>query len=235
MKKKVFFPGEQIAIEEEYSAGRSAFEEEGLIKASIIGESILDDNEREANIKGKMVEVAREGDVVYGKITTIKESSAVVEILKADEKKVICNTRAQLPVRNVAKEYVTNISDFYKVGDFIKAKISKVDKYSIDIATNETGLGVINAYCSKCKSGLEFSGDKMMCIACGNVENRKWFEKEDIPKERPRREFDKNRSNNFNRGGRFNNNRQNNREFNNNRNHNKFSGRQNFRGGRRWK
>lgn len=233
MKKKVFFPGEQIAIEEEYSAGNSAFEEDGLIKASIIGESVFNDDDREANVKGKLVEVAKEGDIVYGKVTTIKDSSAIVELLRADEKKVICNTRSQLPVRNVAKEYVTNIRDFYKTGDFIKAKISKVDKYSIDIATNETGLGVINAYCSKCKSALQFSNNKMMCITCGNVEDRKWFEKEDVQKERPRREFDKNNQGNFSRGNRFNNNRPNNRNFNGNRNYNKFSGRQNFRGGRR--
>jgi len=235
MSKKIYFPGEEIAIEEEYSAGKKAFEENGAIKASVYGELILDDMNREADIKGKMLEAVDIGDIVYGKVTTVKESSAVVELIKAENNKVLCNTRAQLPVRNVSKEYVTNLGEFYHVGDFIKARISNVDKYSIDIATNETGLGVMNAYCSKCKSNLNYSNEKMMCLNCGNVETRKWFEKEDVRKERPagdRPSFSRGGSRGFDRNNKFprNNNRG---SFGNNRNNNKFSGRNNFRGGRR--
>lgn len=233
MSKKIFFPGEKIAIEEEYSSGKNTFEEDGLIKSNIVGEINLDNENREANINGKNLEVIKRGDIVYGKISTVKENSAVVELLKSENKRVICNTRAQLPVRNVSKEFVEKISDFYKVGDFIKAKVSNVDKYSVDIETNQTGLGVINAYCSKCKTPLKFNGEKMMCIECGNVETRKWFEKEDIAKERPRREFDRNRQNNFGENRKFDRNRTNNRGFGQNRNNNKFSGRKDFRGGRR--
>ncbi len=236
MTKKIYFPGEEIAIEEEYSAGKKTFEENGSIKASVYGELILDDMNREADIKGKMLEAVDIGDIVYGKITTIKESSAVVELIKAENNKVLCNTRAQLPVRNVSKEYVTNLSEYYKVGDFLKARISNVDKYSTDIATNETGLGVMNAYCSKCKNNLSYSNEKMMCLNCGNVETRKWFEKEDVRKERTdgghRPSFSRDGPRGFDRNNKFprNNNRGN---FNNNRNGNKFSGRNNFRSGRR--
>ncbi len=234
MKKKIFFPGEKIAIEEEYLATDSSFEEDGLVKAAIYGEAIFDNNHRFASIKGKLLRAVDIDDIVYGKITTIKESSAVVELIRAEDKKVLCNTRAQLPVRNVAKEYVTNINEFYKVGDLIKARVSNLDKYSIDVATNQTGLGVILAFCSKCKSNLNYSNEKMMCINCGNVETRKWFEKEDVAKERPKRDFESNNFNrnnrDFNRNQRFSNNRQNRGNFRPNRNNNKYSERRNFRG-----
>lgn len=249
MSKKIFFPSEKIADEEEYSAGQGTYNDNGIIRASNIGEAEFDEERRVVKIKTNVVRKANRGDIVYGKVVDVKESMAIVELIKAEKGSIITNTRATLPVRNIAKSYVSKIDEFYKTGDFVKAKISDMDKYSTDLLTNETGLGVMNAYCKKCKSNLSFSSGKMMCLTCGNTETRKWFEAEDkeTPREdRPRREFDRgerrdNRGYNrdrIDRRGGFRNNRngsndRNRGHFSGNRNNNKHSGGQNFRGGRR--
>jgi hypothetical protein len=54
---------------------------------------------------------------------------------------------------------------------------------AIDVATNEKGLGVIKAYCSKCRQEMQYSNEKLMCLNCGNIEERKWFEAEQKPRE----------------------------------------------------
>jgi exosome complex component CSL4 len=244
MVKRIFFPGEKISVEEEYSAGVGTYNDDGVIRATNIGEAQFDDEYRKVNIDSKVVKKVRVGDIVYGKVTTVRDSSVTVELIKSENGQIIINNRSQLPVRNVAKKYVSKISEFYKTGDFVKAKVSNMDKYSTDLATNETGLGVVNAYCKKCKSNLDYSNGKLMCLACGNVETRKWFEEEDKeePREnRPRRDFDnrdRRHNNDFrdNRGHRGHDNRQNNGNrggFRGGRNNNKHSGGRNFRGGRR--
>ncbi len=178
-KSKIFMPGEVITTEEEYSAGKNTFLEFGKVKASSFGEAKFDDNSREVSIEGKEIKPLENGDIVFGRILMMKDSVAVVDIIKSENKRVMTITRGQIPAKFAAKKFVTNIKDLFKIGDYIKARVVSANDLAVDLATNETGLGVITAYCSNCKKELKSSNDKMICFACGHSEGRKWFEQED--------------------------------------------------------
>jgi exosome complex RNA-binding protein Csl4 len=187
-KQKIVLPGEELTTEEEYASGKNTFSQKGKIKASTMGVVEFDDNNKEVNVKGKTIEEIKQGDIVIGQITLVKESTVVVELLAAEGGKRITGIKtAQLPVRNVSTEYISELKKTMKIGDILRAKVVMSSPLAIDIATNETGLGVTHAFCSNCRKELAYSGGKMMCLACGNVEERKWFEIEQKPREfRPR-------------------------------------------------
>jgi exosome complex component CSL4 len=191
---KAVVPGETLTTEEEFLAGKNTFTEDGFVKASTFGEANFDHNTKEVQVNGKSIGLIQEGDVVYGVVTMVKESSVVVRLTNAENGKKILQTSAQIPIRLISNEFVSKARDFYRIGDVIKARIAKLDPLGTDLETKGQGLGVVIAYCSNCRHEMSFSTDKMMCISCGNSENRKWFEKTDEYKPRPRSEFDSNRS-----------------------------------------
>lgn len=183
-KNKIILPGETVATEEEYVPGRNTYASNGIIKAKIMGIAEFDDEKKEVKIKGKSIRKIIAGDIVTGKVMLVKESTAVIELLDAEKgKKIMGIKTAQLPVRNVSTEYVDNIKKKVKIGDLVRAKVVMASPLAIDIATNEKGLGVTKAYCSNCRSEMKYSNEKLMCLACGNVEERKWFEAEQKPRE----------------------------------------------------
>jgi len=189
-KQKIIIPGEAITTEEEYAAGKNTYAQKGSIKASIMGIAEYDDSNKEARIKGKSIEELVPGDIIIGQVNLVKESTAVIEILSAENGKKITGVKtAQLPVRNISTEYVSEIKKILKIGDIIRGRITMSSPLAIDLATNEKGLGVIKAYCSNCRKEMHYSNEKLMCLECGNVEERKWFEAEQKPREfAPRRE-----------------------------------------------
>jgi exosome complex component CSL4 len=183
-KQKVILPGENITTEEEYASGKNTFADNGMIKSKIMGTANFDDTKKEVTVKGKSIRPVRTGDIVTGKVTLVKESTVVLELLSAENGKKITGVKtAQLPVRNVSTEYVTDLRKTMRIGDIVRAKITMASPLAIDVATNEKGLGVIKAYCSNCRKEMQYSGDKLMCLECGNTEERKWFEAEQKPRE----------------------------------------------------
>jgi exosome complex component CSL4 len=207
MKKQIFIPGEVITTEEEYSPGQNTFADDGYVKAATAGEAKFDDINKEVSIPGREIKVLEEGDIIFGRVTLMKESVVVVDILRAEENRILLVNRGQIPVRNVAKKYVSDLSSFFKVGDYIKARVVSANDLAVDLTTAETGLGVITAYCSLCKSEMKYSNGKVICFNCGHSEERKWFEEEDKTEprsgnDRGRRDFRGNDRRNF--GGKSN-------------------------------
>ncbi|MFA5931283.1 MAG: exosome complex RNA-binding protein Csl4 [archaeon] len=195
-KQKIVMPGEIITTEEEYVPKRNTFAQNGIVKAKVMGKVEFDDANKEVRVAGKSIKELRAGDIVVGKITLVKESTAVIELVSAEGGKKITGMKtAQLPVRNISTEYISDIKKIMKIGDIIRARIMMASRLAIDLATNEKGLGVTKAYCSKCRQEMKYSNEKLMCLNCGNVEERKWFEAEQKPREfAPRGDFgDRNR------------------------------------------
>ncbi|MFA6064690.1 MAG: exosome complex RNA-binding protein Csl4 [archaeon] len=189
--KKIFLPGEAITTEEEYVAGRNTFSDKGIVKASNMGYAEFDETNKEVRIKGKTIKTIRAGDIITGKVMLVKESNAVIELLSAENGKKITGLKtAQIPVRNVSTEYISELRKFFKIGDIVRAKVVMSSPLAIDLATNEKGLGVSKAYCSNCRKEMQFTNNRMLCPNCGSIEDRKWFEAEQKPREfAPRGEF----------------------------------------------
>lgn len=207
--QRVYVPGEEITTEEEFMAGKNTFAKNGIIRAKTTGVANFDDENKFVRMGGKSVSEIKEGDIVHAKVVLVKESNVVVELLSAEGGKKITVKGAQIPVRNVSTDYISNLKPLFKIGDIVKAKVNRKSPLGIDLSTNEKGLGVTKAYCSNCRSEMGSSHGKLMCLKCGSMETRRWFEDDLAPRQfgghdrddrGPRRDFGGHREGGF-RGG----------------------------------
>ena len=70
---KEVFPGDEVAIEEEYLASEGTFAKNGIVYASQIGTLVLDDDECIARVVSpNPPNILKPGDIVYAKISEIR-------------------------------------------------------------------------------------------------------------------------------------------------------------------
>ena len=118
--------------------------------------------------------ILKVGDIIFGKITDVRESGAMVEIAGIEGKigREIVNIRAgDLHVSNVRDSYVKRLDSEFRPLDIIRAKV--IDAERIRLTTSEDSLGVMKAYCSNCRGELELEGKKLKCPVCNKTETRK--------------------------------------------------------------
>jgi len=180
--QRVYVPGEEITTEEEFLPGKNTYSEKGLVKATIMGVADFNDTNKEVKIKGNGVQEIARGDIITGKVILVKESNVVINMESAEGGKKITKPSAQIPIRNASTEYVTNLKKIFKIGDMVRARVYNKSPLGIDLATNEKGLGITKAYCSECRSEMNYSNGKLMCLACGAIDERRWHEQEQTPR-----------------------------------------------------
>jgi len=95
----------------------------------------------------------------------------------------IKDTNRSLPISCVGginisqaqKDYVDKLTDDFRIGDLIEAKVTKVLGIdNADLTTAEEELGVLKAMCTKCRYFMNKIGkNQVKCPNCGNKETRK--------------------------------------------------------------
>ena len=178
MDKKTVLPGDFLSTEEEFEAGNHAFaDDEGAIRADSIGVASEDKTNRTVSVTAsKNVSQIKRGDIVKTKVALVKDGSAMLEIFPPKDnsnRTVLRQARASLPIRFVSKEYVERLKDMFKIGDIVKVKVEFVSPVGTDVRTNEPDLGVVKAFCSKCRKPLHLFETQLKCMSCGNTEIRK--------------------------------------------------------------
>jgi len=178
MQEKVVVPGEELGISEEYSAEDNTFEdEEGTIYADSVGMANFDDDSREVKVrKDRNVENFSEGSTVFAFVSGIRKNRVLVRILSAerDGKKLVVNrSMAMIPIANVSRDFVKDLRNEFRVGDIVKAEVESIKSFGIRLFTNKPELGVVKAYCSKCRRPLHLIGKELKCTNCGSNEKRK--------------------------------------------------------------
>ncbi|MFH1586449.1 MAG: exosome complex RNA-binding protein Csl4 [Candidatus Diapherotrites archaeon] len=177
--KEMVYPGSFLSTEEEFVPGKNAYgDEEGNVTSTTVGEKDLDMETREANVIQKTGEVKPldVGSIVIARVSLVKDSSAMVEMLSAEkdgEERKILKSYASIPVSNISTEYVRNVKDMFRIGDFVKARVAKVVPWGIDLETRDKGLGVIKAYCVECRKPMELFDGNLKCPGCGASSPRK--------------------------------------------------------------
>ena len=174
---KCFFPGEVVAVEEEFSKGENTFEENGEILADSMGEAKEDAKRKTISVlKQKKIVPISLGATVFGVVSLVRANSVSIEISSLNskiERQALGGSYAMLPVRNVSRDYIEDLKQEFKIGDFVKAKVAEAKPWGTDLRTNEDNLGVVKAFCSKCRHPLQLSGRGLKCTNCGNSETRK--------------------------------------------------------------
>ncbi|MCD6522670.1 MAG: exosome complex RNA-binding protein Csl4 [Candidatus Diapherotrites archaeon] len=175
----IVFPGDFIAEEEEFLPGKGAFVSDGKVLASNIGSVDIDYNKRVVRVKGKMQTstLMHRGLIVVGIVNLVRDSVAFVSLVPKETEEVRYvpppDTQTVIHVSHVKRGYVNSMRDELRAGDIIRAKILEENKQTISLTLDGKHLGVIKAYCSKCKNPLRLEGKELICDVCGSKEERK--------------------------------------------------------------
>ncbi len=177
-KEEFVFPGQFLSTAEEFTPGENTFEDDsGNISSTTIGKVVFNENEREVSVfkNGRQIKPIEIGSIVIGVVVLVKEKMAIINLLKAEKNGVerICSeSNAFLAIARVSSRFVSKLNEELKIGDIIKAEVIAVTRYSIDLTTAKPNLGVIKAFCSKCRKQLHLFGMQLKCINCGRIEKR---------------------------------------------------------------
>lgn len=169
-------PGELVGTTEEFKSGEGTTVSCGDIYSTATGNVIIDRKARAVSVRPNTLtpNILKVGDIVYGKITDVRESGAMVEIagIEGKESREIVNLRlGDVHVSNVRDSYVKRLSDEFRPYDIIRARV--IDAERMRLTTAEDSLGVVKAYCSNCRGELVLEGKKLKCPVCNMTETRK--------------------------------------------------------------
>lgn len=172
---EIIFPGKSLCIEEEFLPGENVFIEEGEIKSTVVGIEEKNNSNREISVKAiKPIKLVKINSIVFGRVINVKDSMALIELIKAENNEVFAPSYASLMISEVSKAYVDSMKSIVRIGDIIKAKISEINPQGINIRINEPELGVIKAYCIHCRKPLRLFESNLKCTACALTQKRKY-------------------------------------------------------------
>ncbi|MEM1680441.1 MAG: exosome complex RNA-binding protein Csl4 [Sulfolobales archaeon] len=169
-------PGTALCVIEEFLPGSWVYEEEGVVRAAVVGKVSPDLRLRTISVKPcvKTPQLLSKGNIIYGLVTILYEELAVIKIFANELGRRYDNPfTGLLHITQVQEGYVRNFYDVLAVGDIVKAKVlNDTTPYSITI--KEQKLGVVMAYCTICGSPMrKYQSDTLKCFKCGNIEKRK--------------------------------------------------------------
>jgi exosome complex component CSL4 len=177
-EKVIVVPGDFLGTSEEFTPGKGVYDEKGNIYAAQIGDAhITDKRVIEVLPRVETPPTLQEGDVVLGRIEDLRESVAVVSIAcmqGKEEREIASTTQGVIHISNVKSGYVNDLQHEFGYLDLVKAKV--IDAKALRLSTEEKQLGVIKAFCARCRSDLRRKGNVLTCERCKRVESRKLSE-----------------------------------------------------------
>jgi exosome complex component CSL4 len=168
------FPGDELAVAEEFVPGPGTYEEDGKVYAAWLGEAVLDTTDFTASVKPrtKTPAVLKDGDEVLGVINDTRSSMAIVDVrARVDQpwREIAGDTNGTLHISKVSEDYVSSMDDAFKRGDIVRAKVVGTDP-SLQLSTKEPHLGILKSRCPRCQEEMEARGPEgnraLVCPAC---------------------------------------------------------------------
>ncbi len=176
MNKKIVLPGEKLSTSEELLSGEGTFEEDGIIRASWLGEYSVDSKNRQATVKPftSVPVLIKKGDTVLAQVGSVRSSMVIADVVHVIGKKrpISGDTNGTLHISEISTGYVKDPSDVFSLGDIFRAKVIQVSP-SVQLTTKGNNLGVIKALCAECRHPLDNKGNILECPLCGHKEKRK--------------------------------------------------------------
>lgn len=169
------FPGDVVAVEEEYLASEGTFASDGTIYASQIGILELDDEECVARVRSpNPPNILKIGDVVYAVVADIRNTMATADVVSKEGVKrgLGGETYATIHVSKISQGYTDDVSKELRKGDYIRAKVTGIAP-SLQLTTKDDHLGVIRSLCGTCKTPLIRKDKGLYCTKCERGFSRK--------------------------------------------------------------
>ena len=175
-ERREVFPGDEVAVEEEYLASDGTFASDGKIFASQIGILELDEDEMTARvISPNPPNILKEGDIVFAIVADTRSTMATADVVAVDGKMrgVGGETYATIHVSKISPGYTDDVSRELRKGDHIRAMVIGT-KPSLQLATRDEHFGVVRSLCFKCKSEMKRTGKtQLRCEECERSVPRK--------------------------------------------------------------
>jgi len=171
-------PGDHVGAIEEYMPSTGTFSSDEGVYSSNIGQLEIDAKTHSAKVKPKTrtPKLQGVGTVTIGMVAQTSDSVAIVDLAQIDSQGVSLvpnGVSAVLHVSNIRRDYVKDLRDELRIGDIIRARIIESSEHTTKLTIDGRELGVIKAFCIRCRQPLRSSGAKLICDRCGDVESRK--------------------------------------------------------------
>ena len=169
------FPGERLAVIEEYGDGEGTYEMDGDVRSAEIGVTRRSNASRSVEVKKKTPEiiVPEEGMVAVAEVGSVARRDARVDIFMLDGRLIHPTYSGVVHISDISREYTKNIDLALRSGDIVKGRIVNVKNRLNQMSLAGNDYGVVYAFCSRCGGLLENDRGRLTCPDCGRVERRK--------------------------------------------------------------
>jgi exosome complex component CSL4 len=179
-KRRFMLPGDEIGTSEEYIAGEGTYEKSGMVYASNTGFLEIDTNEMLVRVvpATSTPVLLRVNDIILGDVYDNKGSMSIINVEKVsgeDRKISDGETKGSIHISKVQNGFLKDIRDAFLVGDIVRAKVIQVEP-SLQLATFDSDLGVLMAYCVDCQLALKRVGKSLECPRCEALYRKKMAE-----------------------------------------------------------
>ena len=163
--------------------------DDGVIYAAIPGILTINTKDRTIIVDSKQEykrTIPQHGDIVTGRVYSIRKSSVGVRIGTLNQKLVIdVGLIGNIHVANVSRSYIDKLDNVFMKTDIIRAKVITKSGKEYKIATNAPDLGVILSQCKYCGKDMVRKGrSQVVCPFCNHVERKIMAKDFGSPKER---------------------------------------------------
>jgi len=164
-------PGDCLSIIEEYQSGRNTVEHNGNVISTVHGSKEIDEENRVINVEPSNNRriYPKVNDEIIGKIVNVRNNNYFIEILEINGKQIPRYFTGVLN-RDTDRNIIKMNLGF--TGDYLKAKILKVNNGKIYLNFNGDDLGILKTECGDCGSDmveLDNNSSIVRCNKCKNV------------------------------------------------------------------
>ncbi|MFQ6135002.1 MAG: exosome complex RNA-binding protein Csl4 [Nitrososphaerales archaeon] len=177
VKVKTATPGEKVSVIEEFDSGEGTYLRDGEVRSLRVGEAVPNLTERIISIKPvkSMDRLPRPGDTVIGVVETAQASimNIRIELINGKYSQAGFTGMLQLGAERSSGRGRVRRGSVCKRGDLIRARVFSDLNSIIHLSIDGADDGVIHTVCSLCGGDVVRIRDRVKCIECGNVEERK--------------------------------------------------------------
>lgn len=167
-------PGSRLGIIEEFIAGPGTYVKGGTIYSKVTGHVLFNVPEKRVSVYPAMrlSRIPKRGRVVIGKVESVIDREAFVEILQVGRSRVTSSLQGFLHMSLVGQRGVRRMGDLFKRGDIIQAIVVN-DRNGIYLGTGGARFGVVSGLSTCCGKVLELRRGQLVCPKCGRLNKRK--------------------------------------------------------------
>ena len=180
MSDDIAFPGDKIAVIEEYESGKNTFDDGHNVRSTVIGTTEIDKKNRVVDVKNlKLIDVPQVNDIVIGTVAAVMSSMIAVSIDYINNRPTKSHVECICQTRNLRKKAIA------LVNDIMVLRITNNINGTFHATISEPELGVLFTKCKKCGGKVIQMRDAIKCTECNWIDERKLsknFEKGDFVK-----------------------------------------------------